>query len=152
MSEIDNHKYDDIIGLSHHVSKNHPRMPLSDRAAQFSPFAALTGHEDAIKETARLTEPFRQPDEQTKEQMDRCLRLLTEQITKMPEIEAVYFVPDEKKSGGSYLTCRGRVKKVDLYDRRLIFLDGTQITLASLVSLEFCREKKEVYGGNAENE
>ncbi len=152
MNEKETHKYDDIIGLPHHVSKSHPRMALSDRAAQFSPFAALTGHEEAIKETERLTEQFRQPDEEANDQMDGCLHAIMEQIAQTPKIEAVYFKPDDRKSGGSYLTCCGRVKKVDLYDRKLVFLDGTQIPLAMLVSLEFCREGIEYYGGYAENE
>ncbi len=152
MNEKEIHKYDDIMNLPHHVSKYHPRMALSDRAAQFSPFAALTGHEDAIRETGRLTEQFRQPDEETREQMDACLRAVIEHITEMPQIEAVCFKPDARKSGGSYLTCRGRVKKVDLYNRKVIFLDGTQIPLSLLVSLEFYRDGKEYDGGIAENE
>lgn len=103
--------YDDIIHLPHPVSPRHPQMPLADRAAQFSPFAALTGHDAAIRETARLTDSPVELEESGKEQLDRQLLLVQENLAQKPEIEVTYFQPDEKKSGGVYVTVCGRVKK-----------------------------------------
>ena len=129
------HKYDDIINLPHPVSKRHPPMSLLNRAAQFSPFAALTGHDAAIRETARLTDTFMELDENLKEQLDEKLRLLRENLSQKPEIEATYFQPDERKCGGTYVTIRGRVKKIDEYSRIILFTDGTSFPLEHLFSL-----------------
>lgn len=129
------HNYDDIINLPHPVSKRHPQMSLLNRAAQFSPFAALTGHDAAIRETARLTDTFTELDEDLKERLDEKLRLLKENLSQKPEIEATYFQPDERKSGGAYVTIRGRVKKIDEYSRRILFTDGTSFPLERLFSL-----------------
>lgn len=130
------HKYDDIIHLPHHVSSRHPQMSLADRAAQFSPFAALTGHEAAIRETARLTDVFVELDDDRKAQLDEQLRLLKENQFREPEIEVTYFQPDEKKSGGAYVTARGRLKKIDEYGRRIVFMDGTMISVEQVFSIE----------------
>lgn len=135
MSLINEHKYDDIIDLPRHVSARHPQMPLSDRAAQFSPFAALTGHEAAIKETARLTDAFVELDEDRKEELDEQLQMLKENQSQRPEIEVTYFQPDLKKAGGTYMTIRGRVKKVDEYNHQLIFADGTVLSMDNLYSI-----------------
>ena len=94
MSLINEHKYDDIINLPHPVSAVHPQMPLPDRAAQFSPFAALNGHDAAIRETARLTDAFVELDEGRKEKLDEQLQLIKENQTQKPEIEVTYFQPD----------------------------------------------------------
>lgn len=136
MGLINEHKYDDIIDLSHHVSVSHPQMPLSDRAAQFSPFAALTGHEAAIKETARLTDAYVEMDEDRKEELDEQLQMLKENQLQRPEIEVTYFQPDLKKAGGTYMTIRGRVKKVDEYNHQVIFTDGTVLSMENLYSME----------------
>lgn len=136
MSLVDEHKYDDIINLPHHVSSRHPQMPLADRAAQFSPFAALTGHDAAIKETARLTDAFVELDEGRKAELDEQLRLLKENQSQRPEIEATCFQPDLKKSGGTYVTVRGRVKKVDEYNRQVVFTDGTVFSMENLYSIQ----------------
>ena len=136
MSLVNEHKYDDIIDLSHHVSSRHPQMPLADRAAQFSPFAALTGHDAAIKETARLTDAFVELDEGRKTELDEQLRLLKENQSQRPEIEVTCFQPDLKKSGGTYVTVRGRVKKVDEYNRQVVFTDGTVFSMENLYSIE----------------
>ena len=93
-------KYDDIIMLPHHVSKRHPQMSPLNRAAQFSPFAALTGHEDAIQETARLTDSFVEMDESRKSQLDGQLGLIRDNLDAQPEIEVTYFQPDEKRAAG----------------------------------------------------
>lgn len=130
------HKYDDIIHLPHHVSTKHPRMPLPDRAAQFSPFAALTGHEAAIKETERLTEEWAWLDEDRRAVLDGQLMLLKEHLTERPEVTFLYFRPDEKKTGGAYLTITGRVKKIDDYEQRLVLEDGTILDIKRLFSME----------------
>lgn len=135
MNLMNDHKYDDIINLSHHVSARHPQMPLSDRAAQFSPFAALTGHDAAIRETARLTDAFAELDEGRKAEIDEQLQWIKENQSQKPEIEIVYFHPDLTKSGGAYMTFRGRVKKVDEYNRRIIFTDGTDLPVETLFSI-----------------
>ena len=130
------HKYDDIIQLPHHVSTKHPRMPLPDRAAQFSPFAALTGHEAAIRETERLTEEWAWMDEDRKAVLDGRLMLLREHLPEKPEITFLYFHPDEKKSGGAYLTITGRVRIIDEYEHRLVLEDGTTLDIGMLFSME----------------
>lgn len=135
MSFKNDHKYDDIINLPHHVSARHPQMSLSDRAAQFSPFAALTGHDAAIRETARLTDAFAELDEGRKAELDEQLQLIKENQSQKPEIEVTYFQPDLTKSGGAYMTFRGRVKKVDEYNRRIIFTDGTDLPMETLFSI-----------------
>lgn len=135
MGLANEHKYDDIIDLPHHVSTRHPQMPLADRAAQFSPFAALTGHDAAIRETARLTDTFVELDEGRKEELDRQLRRIKEALPQEPEIEVTYFQPDLRKSGGKYVTVRGRVKKVDEYKRQVLFTDGTVLPVENLYSV-----------------
>lgn len=99
----DPHRYDDMLHLPHPTSQKHPRMPISDRAAQFSPFAALTGHEAAVKETARLTDQKIELDESKKAILDAKLQMIVEQIKSQPIVTITYFVPDEKKAGGAYL-------------------------------------------------
>lgn len=143
MSLINEHKYDDIISLSHHVSARHPQMPLSDRAAQFSPFAALTGHDAAIRETARLTDVFVELDEGRKKELDEQLQIIKEYQGQNPEIQVTYFRPDLKKDGGAYITVCGRVKKIDEYNRRILFMDGTALSVETLFSIE-----GELFGGD----
>lgn len=138
MRENDEHRYDDIIDLPHHVSRKHPRMPLLDRAAQFAPFAALTGHEAAIKETARLTEEEIELDENSKELLDLRLQQLQVHLSEHPEVTVTYFCPDEKKAGGVYETVTGVVKKVDAYAGELVFVDGRRIGLGTVIELEEC--------------
>ena len=132
----DEHRYDDIIELPHHVSRKHPQMPLMDRAAQFAPFGALTGHEAAIKETARLTEEEIELDEDSKELLDLRLQELQEHLPTHPEVTVTYFCPDERKTGGAYETVTGRVKKVDGYAGELVFTDGRRVELKGIVELE----------------
>lgn len=132
----ENHKYDDIIHLPHHVSTRHPQMSLWNRAAQFAPFAALTGHREAVRETARLTDSFQELNEDQKALLDERLRLIQEHLSENPEIEAVYFQPDSRKSGGAYVTFRGAVKKIDLYRRQILFTDGTTLPTERLRSIE----------------
>lgn len=128
-------KYDDIIHLPHHVSKTRPQMSIHDRAAQFAPFAALTGHSAAIKETERLTEGQVELDESEITLINEKLRIICEKISEHPEIVVTYFVPDEKKSGGKYITVEGAVKKMDLYRREMILMDQTRIELSDIVEI-----------------
>lgn len=130
------HEYDDMIDLPHHVSPRHPQMPLADRAAQFSPFAALTGHEAAIQETARLTEDFIELDEERQRQLNEQFQLLKKNQSGQPEIEVTYFQPDLRKSGGAYVTVRGRVKRIDEYGQQIIFTDKVEVPMKHIFSIE----------------
>ena len=132
----DAHKYDDIIRLTHHVSARHPQMSIHDRAAQFSPFAALTGHDAAIRETERLTEEWVELDEDSKEQLDERLQMIREHLAERPEITFTFFQPDERKQGGAYRTITGKVKKIDEYEHRILLEDGTALMVEHLVSIE----------------
>ena len=116
--------YEDILNLPHHVSKTRPQMSMLDRAAQFSPFAALTGYDDAIKETGRLTDEKIEMDEDRKAALDMKQANLIEMIDEQPEISITYFLPDTKKSGGAYVTVTGNLKRFDEYERLLILTDG----------------------------
>ena len=127
--------YDDILHLPHPTSKRHPRMPIVDRAAQFSPFAALTGHKAAIEETARVTDRRIELDEDAKEQLDQMLQLLLERIDEQPEITVTWFSPDKKKAGGQYHTATGKLKRIDTQESRLILTDGNQIPLEDLLEI-----------------
>ena len=128
--------YDDIINLPHPTSKRHPRMPVHDRAAIFSPFAALSGHGAAIAETARLTERRMELDEDSRAELDRKQAVLLEHMDEQPEITVTWFQPDEKKDGGAYLTATGRLKKLRELERLLVLADGTEIPLEDVVALE----------------
>ena len=123
------HCYDDIINLPHHVSATRPQMPMHDRAAQFSPFAALTGYDDAVEETARLTDEQHELSEDARNRLDEILHMIYDRIEEQPEIEVTYFVPDEMKSGGKYVTLTSRVRCIDEYERKLVFINGIQIAL-----------------------
>ena len=124
MKDQYNHKYDDIINLPHPTSKKHPRMSLYARAAQFSPFAALTGHETAIKETVRQTDA------------KQVLYLIAETIGTQQMVEITYFVPDAKKDGGAYITCSGCVKKIDKYKHTVVMTDQTIIPIEQISNIE----------------
>lgn len=136
-----NDRYDDIIHLPHHVSKTRPQMSMMDRAAQFSPFAALTGYDAAIKETGRLTDEKIELGEETKAVLDRKQCYLSNMISVQPEITVTYFLPDERKSGGTYLSVTGKLKRIDEYERMMILTDGKKIPLDDIVDIEsnlFC--------------
>lgn len=128
-------KYDDIIHLPHHRSKKHAPMPLSDRAAQFSPFAALTGHDAAIKETARLTDRKIELDEYEIAVLDEVLQTIKEKIAESPEITVTYFEPDMRKEGGKYVTVTGNVKKMDEYTKALIMNNGMRIRIEDIIEI-----------------
>ena len=123
------HKYDDIINLPHHVSKKHPQMSLHDRAAQFSPFAALTGHKAAINETARLTDEKQILSEDVIAKLNEQLNLIKENIGTNLIVTITYFVPDDRKSGGAYISNTGVVKKINEYNHTVILTDKTFIPI-----------------------
>ena len=129
-------KYDDIIELPHHVSSKHPHMSNYDRAAQFAPFAALTGHGAALQETARLTDKKIELDEYEKEIINEKLRIILAIEGEIPEITVVYFIPDDKKSGGKYEKITGVLKKIDIYKREIIMTDGTVIPVENISDIE----------------
>lgn len=136
------HKYDDIIRLPHHVSKSRPQMPREDRAAQFAPFAALTGYGEAVEETARCTERRMEPDEETLSVLNRRLEYIKEHIGEKLKASATYFVPDLQKEGGAYESISGTVKKVDTFRHRLIFQNGREVPFENLWELSVSDEKK----------
>lgn len=130
------HKYDDIINLPHHVSKKHPQMSLHDRAAQFSPFAALTGHKAAINETARLTDEKQILSEDVIAKLNEQLNLIKENISSNPIVTITYFVPDDRKSGGAYISHTGVVKKIDEYNHTVILTDKTVIPIEQISEMQ----------------
>lgn len=120
--------YDDIIHLPHHVSTRHPQMSLYNRAAQFAPFAALTGHDAAIEETARLTDVQQELTQGERDMLNRKMNYLLH-TDDSPVVEITYFQPDQKKAGGTYRTVSGSVKKVDDAASKVMLTDGTAIPL-----------------------
>lgn len=129
------HPYEDIINLPHHVSPTRSRMSMSERAAQFSPFAALSGFEDAIHETARLTNQKIELDENAKAVLDEKLRLLAEAVEDHPRAAVTYFLADKKKSGGEYITVTENVKKIDSVQREVVMLNGTRIPVDDILDI-----------------
>ena len=111
--------YDDIINLPHHVSKVHPKMSMMNRAAQFAPFAALTGHSEAIEETARLTESQQELADEDSEILNQKMAYLRETINEHPTISITYFEPDKKKAGGAYKTIEGQLQNIDDYNQTI---------------------------------
>ena len=131
-----NSKYDEIMGLPHHVSKTRPQMPMSDRAAQFAPFAALTGYDSAIKETGRLTDERIELDEEALTALDMKFQILMEALEEEPEVSITYFKPDERKAGGSYLKVTGTLKKLDEYERILMLMNGQKTKLDAVLDID----------------
>ncbi|HOG02081.1 MAG TPA: hypothetical protein PKW41_12110 [Clostridia bacterium] len=128
--------YDDIISLPRHVSATRPHMAVADRAAQFSPFAALTGYDAAIKETARLTDERIELDEYMKGALSDRLQIIADRMNEHPEISITYFQPDVKKEGGSYVTAIGAAKKIDEFERVVRMADGTAIPIDEIISID----------------
>lgn len=129
-------QYDDLLHLPHHTSSTRPRMPMVDRAAQFSPFAALTGYDAAVKETARLTDQRIELDENAKAELDSRLRFLLAMLPERPEVAITYFLPDEKKAGGAYTTVNGHIKRFDEYSHTIVLTDRTEISVEDIYQLE----------------
>lgn len=127
--------YEDIIDLPHHVSERRPRMSMMNRAAQFSPFAALTGYDSAIKETARLTDKKIELTEEMQAQLSERINLLRDELHKSPTVEITYFVPDDYKEGGSYHTLQGQIKRIDDVERIFRLCDGTCIHFDDILDI-----------------
>ena len=129
-------KYDDIIHLPHHVSSTRPQMPLSDRAAQFMPFRALTGYEDAVRETARQTEARVDLTEDEQARLTRKLQRLADEIASRPLVTLTYFQPDKKKAGGAYITVTGRLRKFDNVEGALVLVGGERIVIEDILNIQ----------------
>lgn len=131
----DEHKYDDIINLEHHVSKVHKQMSLENRSAQFAPFAALTGYEDEVKEKERTTEEKIEIDEEWRAILDEKIQLIQGKIKEQPKIEITYFIPDNKKQGGKYQKVIGNIKQIDNYNKNIILTNGIRITIDEIIDI-----------------
>ena len=131
-----NNRYNEIINLPHHVSKTRPQMPMSDRAAQFAPFAALTGYDAAIKETGRLTDEKIEMDEEALNILNMKFQILVDSLDDEPEVTFTYFKPDERKAGGAYIEITGTVKKVDDFERLIVMQNGTKMPMDDILNIE----------------
>ena len=129
------HPYEDILYLEHPTSKKHPRMSMLDRAAQFSPFAALTGYEATIKETGRLTNQKIELSDDEKQKLDTTLNHIQSQLPNSPLVEIIYFKPDIYKTGGSYLTIVDTIKKIDTHHRVLITSNKEMLEFDDILSI-----------------
>lgn len=145
------HRYDDMLDLPHHQSSTRPHMSISNRAAQFSPFAALTGYEGEIRETVRLTDEKMELSDREKERLDKKLRALSGHLEQRPAVSITYFVPDARKVGRSYVTDTGIIKRVDPIGQKVIFYaenkisDGRSIPMDTIVEIDceqFCEGNK----------
>lgn len=134
--DADIRSYDDIIDLPHHTSKTHPQMTIINRAAQFSPFAALTGYEEALGETGRITDARVTLEEDAKELLDEKLRMIQEGIKDHPEVTITFFLPDGKKAGGAYTSVTGRVKRIDGYEYNVVMCDGIKVPIKEITGIE----------------
>ena len=132
-------KYDDIIHLQRPISGRHAPMSIHDRAAQFSPFAALVGHEEALAETGRLTEARVELDESRKAAIDWVLQQAAARIEERPMVTATYFEPDARKAGGAYRTVTGRLQRLDPYTEQLLLTDGTVIPVQELTEFQLLK-------------
>lgn len=130
-----NDQYDDIIELPHHVSSTRSRMSIIDRAAQFSPFAALTGHNEAVRETERLTDERIELDENKKTILNEKIQIIMEKQKEQPEITFTFFMPDSRKNGGKYVDITGVVKKIDEIERCVRLMDGTRILINDIYEI-----------------
>lgn len=128
--------YNDIINLEHHEITTRARMPRENRAASFAPFAALTGYEEAVNETARFTDCKIELDEGAKAVLNQKLQLVIENASKGPQITVTYFLPDKKKQGGSYVQFAGVVKRVDMFERIVIFADRSFVPIDDIFAIE----------------
>lgn len=144
-------KYDDIIDLPHHVSKTRKPMCLYNRAAQFAPFAALTGYDDAIEETARLTETKVELSDELKNDLNQKINFIKNNIKVHPEITIKYFVLDNKKSGGIYKSLTSIIKKVDDFNKCFIFADNTNVYFDDIISITWQSDFNKILLDNEKN-
>ena len=134
--KFDLHNYDDIIDLPHHVSPNRRRMSNTERGAQFSPFAALTGYEAAVEEAARLTDGKKELTEEMKAIIDAKIQAISEHPDAEPEVTITYFKPDERKEGGAYVRVTGAVKEIDRIGKTIVLTDHTEIPMEQIREIE----------------
>lgn len=130
-----NEDYSDIINLPHHRSRNHPQMSMMARAAQFAPFAALSGYDAVISETARLTDSRLELEDYDNDRLNRRMAELIDSENAHPEVTVSFFMPDSRKKGGSYRSITARLKKIDTYEKLLIMEDGTAIPFANIMDI-----------------
>ena len=135
MDKIIDNKYKDIIDLPHHVSKKHPQMSIKDRAAQFAPFAALTGYEDDIEETGRYVSSKKELNEEQKNILDSKLQIIKDHIKDKPKISCIYFIPDLYKEGGRYEKYTGNVLKIDKYNKTIVFENDFKIFIIDIIEI-----------------
>lgn len=128
-------KYEDIIDLPHYEPKNHTRMSMKSRAAQFAPFAALTGYDEAVKETARITDKKIEIDDGLKTLLNNRLQILIDNIKSKPKASFTYFVKDKNKDGGKYITIIGSIKKVDKVKELVILENKTSISINDIINI-----------------
>ena len=133
------HKYDDIINLKHHISKKHKQMSLENRSAQFAPFAALVGYDDAVKETARITDSKIFIDDEIKEIINKTIQQIKNNLNKHVQIKVTYFIPDKLKSGGKYQTEVGIVANINEYSKIIKLESGTEIPIEEIIELEILK-------------
>ncbi len=128
--------YEDIVNLPRHISKVHPQATMADRAARFSPFAAISGYEDMVKEAARVTEERIDITDATKELLNEKLNMIIEFLDEEPEVAITYFEPDKKKDGGAYISITGTVKRIDEYERIVLMSDDKKIRIDEIYAIE----------------
>lgn len=131
-----NDNYEDIMALPHYEPKNHPRMSMANRAAQFAPFAAMTGHDEAIREAARLTDEQVQLSDEDNDELNRKMMLLREMLGEKPVVVITYFQPDSKKSGGTYMTAEAPLKDIDDIAQTIILSNGMAISLSTIIDIQ----------------
>ena len=134
-------RYDDIIGLKHHESPTRPRMSMIDRGAQFSPFAALTGYEAVIAESARQTQSGKELDEGEISKLNDLLMELMGRLRQRPKATYLCFQPDERKAGGAYVRITGRLWQYDCMEQCLILTDSRRIPVESILDIEIAEEE-----------
>ena len=128
--------YEDIVNLPRHISKVHPQATMADRAARFSPFAAISGYEDMVKEAARVTEERIDITDAAKELLNEKLNMIIEFLDEEPEVTITYFEPDKKKDGGAYISITGTVKRIDEYERIVLMSDDKKIRTEEIYAIE----------------
>ena len=145
MDGIDNSRYDDIIDMPHHVSRSRPHMSNYDRAAQFSPFAALTGYDDCIREAARMTDSRSSLDEDEIALLDARLQYIDAHIGDIPPVTVTYFKPDKLKAGGEYVTVRLDIRFIDRIGGRLVARDGTVVPINDIYAIEAQKRTRGIF-------
>lgn len=136
-----NGEYEDIINLPRHISKKHPQMSLEVRSAQFAPFSALTGYDEQIQETSRITNKKKGINEEMKMILDEKLQIIQQEINKKPKITVTYFIPDSKKDGGKYATITGKVIKIDKFKQLIILENKIEIPIKEICEIILLQDK-----------